>query len=95
MDSIAAAEAWSVKEAVYKAINRDEPFRPRQFESFRRPTGEWGCRVNGCSLEGLVSIVTTSCGNDQMTLVNATGRLGVSVNHTSQESTKEIEYAIS
>ena len=34
-----AAVAWAVKEAVYKATNRGEPFRPQSVEVFPSPDG--------------------------------------------------------
>lgn len=41
-DSHATAVLWAAKEAVYKAVNQDEPFYPRQVEIL--PDAEYGLR---------------------------------------------------
>jgi phosphopantetheinyl transferase len=38
------AVAWGVKEAVYKATNRGEPFRPQSIEVFLTPNGQFAAR---------------------------------------------------
>lgn len=36
-----ACRLWAIKEAVYKAVNRGEPFRPRQVVIRRLPSGDY------------------------------------------------------
>lgn len=40
-DPIRTARVWAVKEAVYKACNQGEPFRPARIEVFPRPGGQY------------------------------------------------------
>ena len=45
----AAATAWAVKEAVYKAANCGEQFQPRRLEVFPGPAGGYVCRAPGAA----------------------------------------------
>jgi phosphopantetheinyl transferase len=40
-DAWEACRIWAMKEAVYKAVNQNEPFRPRQVEIRRLPCGKY------------------------------------------------------
>jgi len=41
--SCGSATIWAIKEAVYKAVNRGEPFYPRSFETLAGRRGVYGC----------------------------------------------------
>ncbi len=42
-DELEACRLWAIKEAAYKALNRNEPFRPRRFSVRRLPAGDYAC----------------------------------------------------
>jgi len=46
-DSSTAVTLWAVKEAVYKAVNNGEQFRPKEIEVQRDATGRYRCSVRG------------------------------------------------
>jgi phosphopantetheinyl transferase len=53
---------WAIKEAVYKAVNHNDPFAPRQVRVRRAWGGEYTCTYRGVDLSGRCRIATWPSG---------------------------------
>jgi phosphopantetheinyl transferase len=62
-DDLEFSRLWAVKEAVYKAVNRGEPFAPRRVKVRRRARGEYRCLYRGRELGDRCRIRTWLCGD--------------------------------
>jgi phosphopantetheinyl transferase len=66
------ATCWSIKEAVYKAVNNGEPFVPRRVEVHKEARGIYGCRYRNIDLTGNFGLDVQVLSADGHSIVTAT-----------------------
>jgi phosphopantetheinyl transferase len=76
-DWLEAARLWAVKEAVYKAVNQNDPFAPRRVRVRRAPCGGYQCTYRGVDLAGCCCIQTWVCGDHVAALATVHSEAGL------------------